>query len=36
VIDDAFDIHYVDSEGKEIPLDQTLKPMAKPAAAKKP
>ncbi len=36
VIDGAFDIHYVDSEGKEIPPDQALKPMAKPAAAKKP
>ncbi len=32
----AFDIHYVDSEGKEIPVDQALKPMAKPAAMKKP
>jgi quercetin dioxygenase-like cupin family protein len=36
VIDDAFDIHYVDSEGKEIPVEQALKPMAKPAPAKKP
>src|ERR1017187_8477585 len=36
VIDGAFDIHYVDSEGKEIPVEQALKPMAKPAAAKKP
>jgi quercetin dioxygenase-like cupin family protein len=39
VIDGAFDIHYVDADGKEIPVDQALKPMkamAKPAAAKKP
>ena len=36
VIDDAFDIHYVDSEGKEIPVEQALKPMAKPAPAKAP
>jgi len=36
VIDDAFDIHYVDSEGQEIPVEQALKPAAKPAAAKKP
>src|SRR5450759_888021 len=36
VIDDAFDIHYVDSEGKEIPVAQALKPMAKPAPAKAP
>ena len=36
VIDGAFDIHYVDNEGKEIPPDQVLKPMAKPAPAKKP
>ncbi len=34
VIDGAFDIHYVDSEGKEIPVEQALKPMAKPAAKK--
>ena len=34
--DGAFDIHYVDSEGKEIPPDQALKPMAKPAAMQKP
>jgi quercetin dioxygenase-like cupin family protein len=31
----AFDIHYVDQDGKEIPPDQALKPAAKPAAAKK-
>ena len=36
VIDGAFDIHYVDSEGKEIPVEQALKPMAKPAMGKKP
>jgi quercetin dioxygenase-like cupin family protein len=29
----AFDIHYVDKDGKEIPPDQALKPAAKPAAA---
>jgi quercetin dioxygenase-like cupin family protein len=31
----AFDIHYVDKDGKEIPPDQALKPAAKPAATKK-
>jgi quercetin dioxygenase-like cupin family protein len=36
VIDGAFDIHYVDKDGKEIPVEQALKPTAKPAAAKKP
>ncbi len=36
VIDGAFDIHYVDREGKEIPVEQALKPMAKPAPTKKP
>jgi quercetin dioxygenase-like cupin family protein len=36
VIDEAFDIHYVDKEGQEIPVSQALKPMAKPAVAKKP
>jgi quercetin dioxygenase-like cupin family protein len=36
VIDEAFDIHYVDADGKEIPVEQALKPMAKPAAEKKP
>ncbi len=36
VIGGAFDIHYVDSEGKEIPVEQALKPMAKPAAMQKP
>ena len=36
VIDEAFDIHYVDKDGNEIPVEQALKPMAKPAAAKKP
>jgi quercetin dioxygenase-like cupin family protein len=34
VIEGAFDIHYVDAEGKEIPVEQALKPMAKPAAKK--
>ena len=36
VIDDAFDIHYVDKDGNEIPVEQALKTTAKPAAAKKP
>lgn len=36
VIDGAFDIHYVNSEGNEIPPEQALKPMAKAPAAKKP
>ena len=36
VIDGAFDIHYVDAEGKEIPVEQALKTKAKPAPAKKP
>ncbi len=36
VIDDAFDIHYVDAEGQEIPVEQALKPTANPAPAKKP
>jgi quercetin dioxygenase-like cupin family protein len=36
VIDGAFDIHYVNAEGNEIPVEQALKTTAKPAAAKKP
>jgi quercetin dioxygenase-like cupin family protein len=36
VIDDAFDIHYVDKDGNEIPVEQALKTTAKPAAAKEP
>ena len=36
VIDDAFDIHYVDAQGQEIPVEQALKPTANPAPAKKP
>lgn len=36
VTDEAFDIHYVDREGQEIPAEQALKPMAKPAPAKNP
>jgi hypothetical protein len=36
VIDGAFDIHYVDAEGQEIPVEQALKPTANPAPAKKP
>lgn len=31
----AFDIHYVDSSGKEIPLSEATKPAAKPAAKAK-
>jgi quercetin dioxygenase-like cupin family protein len=29
VTDGAFDIHYVDASGKEIPLDEAVKPKAK-------
>lgn len=36
VIDGAFDIHYINADGKEIPPEQALKPMAKTAAGKKP
>ena len=36
VIDGAFDIHYVNADGKELTPEEALKPMAKPAAAKKP
>jgi quercetin dioxygenase-like cupin family protein len=36
VTEGAFDIHYIDAAGKEIPPEQALKPMAKAAAAKKP
>jgi quercetin dioxygenase-like cupin family protein len=36
VIDGAFDIHYVNADGKEMTPEEALKPMAKPAAAKKP
>ncbi len=36
VIDGAFDIHYVDAAGKELTPEEALKPMAKPATAKKP
>jgi len=36
VIDEAFDIHYVDAQGQEIPVEQALKPTANPAPAKKP
>jgi quercetin dioxygenase-like cupin family protein len=32
--DGAFDIHYVDKSGTEIPPDQALKPAAKKAPAK--
>jgi len=35
ITDGAFDVHYIDKDGKEIPPDQALKPAArKPAAAK--
>jgi len=34
--DGAFDIHYVDASGKEIPPDEALKSGAKPAAKKAP
>ena len=33
--DGAFDIHYVDAAGKEIPVEQALGPAKKPAAKKK-
>ncbi len=36
VTDGAFDIHYINAEGSEIPVEQALKTTAKPAAAKKP
>ncbi len=36
MIGGAFDVHYVDADGKEIPPDQALKPMAKAGAMKKP
>jgi quercetin dioxygenase-like cupin family protein len=35
VSDAAFDIHYVDDAGGEIPMDQALKAKAAPAAAPK-
>ena len=34
--DAAFDIHYINADGKEITPEEALKPKAKPAAAKKP
>lgn len=34
VIDAAFDIHYVDKSGKELPTDQVLKHLPKPAPKK--
>jgi quercetin dioxygenase-like cupin family protein len=34
VTEGAFDIHYVDKDGKEIPFDQALGPAKKPAASK--
>jgi hypothetical protein len=36
VIDGAFDIHYVNAEGNEIPVERALKTTARPAATKKP
>jgi quercetin dioxygenase-like cupin family protein len=33
VTEGAFDIHYVDKEGKEIPAEEALKSPAKPASA---
>jgi quercetin dioxygenase-like cupin family protein len=36
VIDGAFDIHYVNSQGKEIAPEEALKPMAKTPASTKP
>jgi mannose-6-phosphate isomerase-like protein (cupin superfamily) len=36
VTEGAFDIHYVDKDGKEIPPEQALPPAKKPAAAGKP
>jgi quercetin dioxygenase-like cupin family protein len=32
----AFDIHYIDKDGKEIPPEQALPPAKKPATAGKP
>ncbi len=34
VTDAAFDIHYVDKDGKEIPPEEALGPAKKPAASK--
>ena len=34
--DGAFDIHYVDKDGNEIPIEKALPPAKKPAAAGKP
>ena len=36
VIDGAFDIHYVNADGKELTPEEALKPMTKPAVPKKP
>ncbi|HWZ43501.1 MAG TPA: cupin domain-containing protein [Candidatus Saccharimonadales bacterium] len=35
VTEGAFDIHYIDKDGKEIPPEQALKPAKKPAAKSK-
>jgi quercetin dioxygenase-like cupin family protein len=35
ITEGAFDIHYLDKDGKEIPPDQALAPPKKPAAATK-
>jgi hypothetical protein len=34
--DGAFDIHYVDASGNEIPVDQALKPAGSSKAAAAP
>jgi quercetin dioxygenase-like cupin family protein len=34
--DGAFDIHYIDKDGKEIPVEQALPSAAKTPPAKKP
>lgn len=36
VTDGAFDIHYVDKDGNEIPIEKAIPPAKKPAAAGKP
>jgi quercetin dioxygenase-like cupin family protein len=35
VTEGAFDIHYIDKDGKEIPPDQALKPAGKPSTKSK-
>lgn len=36
VTEGAFDIHYVDKDGKEIPVEKALPPAKKPATSGKP